>query len=183
MEYQETPISGVFVIQPRVFQDSRGYFVESFKQEEFEAHVGAVRFIQDNESSSTRGVLRGLHYQRGACSQAKLVRVISGEVFDVAVDLRRHSPTFGQHVGLVLSGDNKTQLFIPRGFAHGFLVMSERAVFTYKVDNPYAPASEACIRWSDPDLGIPWPIAADMTLTLSPKDEQGLPFREAELFK
>lgn len=182
MEYQETPISGVFVIQPRVFQDSRGYFIESFKQEEFEAHVGAVRFIQDNESASTRGVLRGLHYQRGDYSQAKLVRVISGEVFDVAVDLRRDSPTFGQHVGLVLSGDNKTQLFIPRGFAHGFLVMSERAVFTYKVDNPYNPASETCIRWSDPDLAISWPVTADMELILSPKDERGLPFREAELF-
>lgn len=181
MEIKETAIQGVFVIQPRVFSDPRGYFVETFKQAEFEAHVGRVNFIQDNESKSCRGVLRGLHYQRDAMSQAKLVRVISGTVFDVAVDLRRQSPTFGQHVAIELSGDNKTQLFIPRGFAHGFLVLSDEAVFTYKVDNVYAPASEACIQWSDADLAIQWPTAS-MELILSPKDMKGVPFREAETF-
>lgn len=182
MEYRETAVSGVFVIQPRVFADSRGYFVESFKQAEFEQHVGPVNFIQDNESKSTRGVLRGLHYQRGAFSQAKLVRVISGTVFDVAVDLRHSSPTFGKHVAIELSGENKTQLFIPRGFAHGFLVLSDEAVFTYKVDNVYAPQSEACIQWSDPELAVEWPIDDGEQLILSPKDLLGVPFREAELF-
>ena len=181
MDYKETAIPGVFVIQPRVFNDSRGYFVESFKQAEFEEHIGAVNFIQDNESKSCRGVLRGLHYQRGEFSQAKLVRVISGSVFDVAVDLRRDSPTFGQHFALVLSEENKTQLFIPRGFAHGFFVQSEEAVFTYKVDNVYAPQSEACILWSDADLAINWPIS-QTELLLSPKDLKGVPFSEAEVF-
>jgi len=181
MDYKETAIPGVFVIQPRVFNDSRGYFVESFKQAEFEEHIGAVNFIQDNESKSCRGVLRGLHYQRGEFSQAKLVRVISGSVFDVAVDLRRDSPTFGHHFALELSGENKTQLFIPRGFAHGFFVQSEEAVFTYKVDNVYAPQSEACILWSDADLAINWPIS-QTELLLSPKDLKGVPFSEAEVF-
>ena len=181
MDYKETAIPGVFVIQPRVFNDSRGYFVESFKQAEFEEHIGAVNFIQDNESKSCRGVLRGLHYQRGEFSQAKLVRVISGSVFDVAVDLRRDSPTFGQHFALELSEENKTQLFIPRGFAHGFFVQSEEAVFTYKVDNVYAPQSEACILWSDADLAINWPIS-QTELLLSPKDLKGVPFSEAEVF-
>jgi len=181
MDYKETAIPGVFVIQPRVFNDSRGYFVESFKQAEFEEHIGAVNFIQDNESKSCRGVLRGLHYQRGEFSQAKLVRVISGSVFDVAVDLRRDSPTFGQHFALELSGENKTQLFIPRGFAHGFFVQSEEAVFTYKVDNVYAPQSEACILWSDADLAINWPIS-QTELLLSPKDLKGVPFSEAKVF-
>ena len=181
MEYKETALPGVFVIQPRVFSDSRGYFVESFKQAEFEEHIGSVHFIQDNASKSCRGVLRGLHYQRGVYSQAKLVRVISGTVFDVAVDLRRQSPTFGQHFAIELSGDNKTQLFIPRGFAHGFLVLSNEAVFMYKVDNVYAPHSEACILWSDADLAIKWPVSSD-NLILSPKDLNGVPFSEAEVF-
>ena len=181
MEYKETAIPGVFVIYPRVFDDSRGYFVESFKEAEFEEQVGPVHFIQDNESKSCRGVLRGLHYQRGAFSQAKLVRVISGTVFDVAVDLRRQSPTFGQHFAIELSGENKTQLYIPRGFAHGFLVLSDEAVFTYKVDNIYAPQSEACILWSDTELAIDWPIP-QTELILSPKDLKGVPFRQAEVF-
>ena len=181
MEYKETALPGVFVIQPRVFSDSRGYFVESFKQAEFEEHVGSVNFIQDNESKSCRGVLRGLHYQRGDFSQAKLVRVISGTVYDVAVDLRRQSPTFGQHFAIELSGENKTQLFIPRGFAHGFLVLSDEAIFTYKVDNIYAPQSEACILWSDADVTIKWPVSSG-DLILSPKDLKGVPFSEAEVF-
>ncbi len=169
MEFKETSIKGVYVIEPRVFKDARGYFFEAWKQEEFNAHVGQVDFIQDNESMSSRGVLRGLHYQKGDCSQAKLVRVIKGQVLDVAVDLRRSSPTFGQHVMVELSGDNKRQLFIPRGFAHGFLVLSDEAIFTYKVDNVYAPKAEAGIRWDDPALGIDWPIDRSEVLT-SDKD-------------
>lgn len=183
MEYQETSVSGVWTIQPRVFNDARGYFMEAFKQEEFDEHIGYhVDFIQDNESKSSRGVLRGLHYQRAGYSQAKLVRVIKGRVLDVAVDLRKSSPTFGRHVMVELSEDNKTQLFIPRGFAHGFLVMSDEAIFTYKVDNIYAPQSEASILFSDADLGISWPIAPEEML-LSPKDMKGSRFKEAELFE
>ena len=135
MDYKETCIPGVFVIEPRVFNDARGYFFEAFKKDEFNEHVGEIDFIQDNESKSSYGVLRGLHYQKGEWSQAKLVRVIKGRVLDVAVDIRKSSPTFGQHVMVELSEDNKRQFFIPRGFAHGFLVLSQEAVFTYKVDN------------------------------------------------
>ena len=150
MEFKETNIKGVYVIEPRVFNDARGYFFEAWKKQAFEEHIGAVDFIQDNESKSGYGVLRGLHYQKGAFAQAKLVRVIKGCVLDVAVDIRRSSPTFGQHVMVELSEENKRQFFIPRGFAHGFLVLSDEAVFTYKVDNVYAPQAEAGIRWNDP---------------------------------
>ena len=136
MDYIKTEIDGVWIIQPKVFNDARGYFFEAWKKEEFEQHVGRVDFIQDNESKSSYGVLRGLHYQKGDFSQAKLVRVIKGRVVDVAVDIRRNSPTFGKHVMVELSDENKRQFFIPRGFAHGFLVLSDEAVFTYKVDNP-----------------------------------------------
>ncbi|RRC99103.1 dTDP-4-dehydrorhamnose 3,5-epimerase [Prevotella sp. OH937_COT-195] len=181
MNYLRTDIDGVFIIEPRVFEDSRGYFFESFKQEEFDKNIGRVNFIQDNESKSSRGVLRGLHYQKGDFSQAKLVRVIKGTVIDVAVDIRKSSPTFGKHVIVELSEDNKRQFFIPRGFAHGFLVMSDEAIFTYKVDNVYSPNSEASIRFDDPELGIDWPISAKDIL-LSPKDETGRKFSEAELF-
>lgn len=181
MEYIKTDVEGVFILRPRVFEDARGYFMETFRQSDFEEHVGRVLFVQDNESRSSRGVLRGLHYQRGAASQAKLVRVIRGCVMDVAVDLRRSSPTFGRHVMVELSGDNRQQLFIPRGMAHGFLVMSDEAVFTYKCDNEYAPQSEASIRFDDPVLGIRWPMPAE-ELVLSPKDLAGLPFGQAELF-
>ena len=134
MNYIQTEIDGVWLIEPKVFHDARGYFMEAFKEEEFRAHVGDVHFIQDNESKSSFGVLRGLHYQKGDCSQAKLVRVIKGKVLDVAVDLRKSSPTFGKYVSVELSEENKRQFFIPRGFAHGFLVLSDEAVFTYKVD-------------------------------------------------
>ena len=130
MEFKKTAIEGVYIIEPRVFNDARGYFFEAWKQEEFNAHIGQVNFIQDNESKSSRGVLRGLHYQKGELSQAKLVRVIKGRVLDVAVDIRKSSPTFGQHVMVELSEDNKRQFFIPRGFAHGFLVLSDEAIFT-----------------------------------------------------
>ena len=182
MEYIETPIKGVFVIEPRVFNDARGYFFEAFKQQEFDAHIGHVDFVQDNESMSSRGVLRGLHYQKGDCSQAKLVRVIKGRVLDVAVDIRRSSPTFGQHVMVELSDENKRQFFIPRGFAHGFLVLSDEAIFTYKVDNVYAPQAEAGICWSDPALGIEWPIDPKDVVT-SEKDLKAPLLKDAWLFE
>lgn len=181
MEYRETEVKDVWVIEPRVFHDGRGYFMEAFKQAEFEAHIGPVNFVQDNESKSTYGVLRGLHYQRGDASQAKLVRVIKGRVMDVAVDLRRTSPTFGRHVSVELSEENKRQLFIPRGFAHGFLVLSDEAVFTYKVDNVYAPEAECSIRYDDPTVGIVWPIDA-ARMNLSEKDNRGVRFEDAVLF-
>lgn len=181
MEYRETKIPGVFVIEPRVFNDARGYFFEAWKKEEFEHHVGKIDFVQDNESKSSYGVLRGLHYQKGEFSQAKLVRVIKGRVIDVAVDIRKSSPTFGKHVMVELSEENKRQLFIPRGFAHGFLVLSDEAIFTYKVDNVYAPTHEAGIRWNDEDLAIQWPIDPKDVIT-SEKDLKASRFTEAELF-
>lgn len=181
MEYRKTKIEGVYIIEPRVFKDSRGYFFESWKQAEFEEHVGPVNFVQDNESKSSYGVLRGLHYQKGDCSQAKLVRVIKGRVLDVAVDMRKDSPTFGEHVMVELSEDNKLQFFIPRGFAHGFLVLSEEAVFTYKVDNVYAPQSEASILYNDPQLNIQWPISPQDIVT-SEKDLKAQKFCDAEYF-
>ena len=181
MEYKETKIKGVFIIEPKVFQDARGYFMEAWKQAEFDEHVGRTVFIQDNESKSSYGVLRGLHYQKGDASQAKLVRVIKGKVLDVAVDIRKSSPTFGQHVMVELSEENKRQFFIPRGFAHGFLVLSQEAIFTYKVDNPYAPQCDAGIRWNDPDLGIEWPIDPAEVLT-SEKDLKQPLLKDAEVF-
>ena len=182
MEYRKTEIEGVFVIEPRVFGDERGYFFEAWKQQEFEENVGKVNFMQDNESKSVRGVLRGLHYQKGEFSQAKLVRVISGRVLDVAVDLRKSSPTFGKYVAVELSDENKRQFFIPRGFAHGFLVLSDEAVFTYKVDNPYAPQAESSILWNDPTLAIDWQVSVE-NLILSQKDREATPFAEAEYFE
>lgn len=181
MEYEETSIKGVWILTPKVFNDNRGYFFEAWKKSDFEAHVGKVDFIQDNESKSSYGVLRGLHYQKGEYSQAKLVRVIKGKVLDVAVDLRKSSPTFGKHVMVELSEDNKRQLFIPRGFVHGFLVLSPEAIFTYKVDNIYAPAHEASIRWNDPQIGINWPIDQKDVVT-SPKDLEGKKFKDADVF-
>lgn len=181
MEYKKTDIEGVYIIEPRVFNDSRGYFFEAFKKNEFESHVGQVEFIQDNESKSSYGVLRGLHYQKGEWSQAKLVRVIKGRVLDVAVDIRKSSPTFGQHVMVELSDENKRQFFIPRGFAHGFLVLSPEAVFTYKVDNVYAPQAEAGIRFNDPDLAIHWPIP-ESDMLLSEKDMKASLLKDAEVF-
>lgn len=182
MEYKETKIKGVFIIEPKVFQDARGYFMEVWKQAEFDEHVGRTVFIQDNESKSSFGVLRGLHYQKGDASQAKLVRVIKGKVLDVAVDIRKSSPTFGQHVMVELSEENKRQFFIPRGFAHGFLVLSDEAIFTYKVDNPYAPQCDAGIRWNDPELGIEWPIDPAQVLT-SEKDLKQPLLKDAEVFE
>ena len=182
MEYIKTEIAGVYIIEPRVFNDARGYFMEAWKEEEFNQNIGYVKFIQDNESKSSYGVLRGLHYQKGAFSQAKLVRVIKGRVLDVAVDIRKSSPTFGKHVMVELSEDNKRQFFIPRGFAHGFLVLSDEAIFTYKVDNPYAPTEEAGIRWNDPALAIEWPIDP-VAVQTSEKDLKQPLLKEAQLFE
>lgn len=181
MKYTETKIKGVWIIEPKVFEDARGYFFEAWKQVDFQKQIGQVEFIQDNESKSSFGVLRGLHYQKGEYSQAKLVRVIKGRVLDVAVDLRKSSPTFSQYVSVELSEDNKRQLFIPRGFAHGFLVLSDEAIFTYKVDNPYAPAQEAGIRWDDETINISWPIDKDKIVT-SEKDLKACSLTDAELF-
>lgn len=183
MEYTETAIKGVWILTPKVFNDARGYFFEAWKQSDFDEHIGRhVEFVQDNESKSSYGVLRGLHYQKGEYSQAKLVRVIKGKVLDVAVDIRKSSPTFGKHVMVELSEDNKRQFFIPRGFAHGFLVLSQEAIFTYKVDNVYAPQSEASIRWNDETIGIQWPIDPKDVLT-SEKDLKAKSFQDAEVFE
>ena len=181
MEFKELDIKGVWLIEPKRFGDARGYFCETFKLSEFESHIGKVEFVQDNESLSTRGVLRGLHFQRGEWSQAKLVRVSQGRVLDVAVDLRGGSPTYGQHVAVELSRDNGRQMFIPRGFAHGFVVLSDEAQFQYKVDNVSAPQSEAPLRFDDPALGIDWPIAKE-EMKLSEKDLRGMAFAEVEPF-
>ena len=181
MEFIKTDIEGVFIIEPKVFNDARGYFMEAWKQSEFNEKVGRVDFIQDNESKSSFGVLRGLHYQKGNTSQSKLVRVIKGRVLDVAVDIRKSSPTFGKHEMVELSEENKRQFFIPRGFAHGFLVLSEEAIFTYKVDQPYSPKTEAGIRWNDPALGIEWPI--DFSKVQTSEKDLNQPFlKDAEVF-
>ena len=182
MNYIQTEIDGVWIIEPRVFNDARGYFMEAFKEEEFRANIGDVHFVQDNESTSSFGVLRGLHYQKGEYSQAKLVRVIKGKVLDVAVDLRRSSPTFGKYVSVELSEENKRQFFIPRGFAHGFLVLSDEAIFTYKVDNGYAPQAEASIRFNDETVGIDWPVAESQFI-VSEKDGHAVSFKDAEYFE
>lgn len=181
MNFTETSIKGVWIIEPVRFGDSRGYFSETFKAEEFRKYVGEVNFIQDNESLSTRGVLRGLHFQKGEFSQAKLVRVSFGSVTDVAVDLRGGSPTFGKYVAVELSQENGRQLFIPRGFAHGFVVTSDAAQFQYKVDNVYAPQAEATLRFDDETVGVEWPISKDEML-LSPKDLKGLALSEITPF-
>jgi len=170
MNYLETSIPGVWILEPRVFNDSRGYFMETYQKDDFDKHVGETNFIQDNESKSSYGVLRGLHFQKGEFAQAKLVRVIKGSVLDVAVDIRKDSPTFGQYVAVELTEENKRQLFIPRGFAHGFLVLSKEVVFCYKVDNIYAPQSEGSILYNDPEVGIEWPISPE-DVVMSEKDK------------
>ena len=172
MEYISTEISGVWILEPKVFADSRGYFMETYKKEEFDKIVGATEFIQDNESQSSYGVLRGLHFQTGDTAQAKLVRVVQGTVLDVAVDIRPGSPTFGKYVAVELSSKNKKQLFIPRGLAHGFLVLSETATFSYKVDNYYSPSTEQTLHCFDPEIGIQWPVEKNK-LILSEKDSLG----------
>ena len=181
MTYIETEIPGVWIIEPKVFKDARGYFMEAWKKAEFEEPIGKVEFVQDNESCSSKGVLRGLHYQLAPYSQSKLVRVIKGCVLDVAVDLRKGSPTFGKYVAVELSDENKRQFFIPQGFAHGFHVMSEEAVFTYKVDNPYAPTHERGLRFDDPTVGVDWKITEPAILNLSDKDRNAALLQDAEI--
>ena len=170
MNVLKTAIEGVFILEPRLFKDARGYFFESFNQREFDEKVGRIVFVQDNESKSSYGVVRGLHIQKPPYTQSKLVRVVKGAVLDVAVDVRKGSPTFGQHVSVELTEDNHRQFFIPKGFLHGFSVLSEEVVFQYKCDDFYAPASEGAVAWDDPDLGIDWRIPADKVI-LSEKDK------------
>ena len=177
---KETSIPGVIIIEPRVFGDQRGYFVETWSQRDLDAALGRpVHFVQDNESKSHYGVVRGLHFQKGLFSQSKLVRVVSGRVLDIAVDIRRGSPWFGQYVACELSEENHRQLFIPRGFAHGFSVLSPEAVFQYKCDRFYCPSSEAAIAWNDPALRIDWGIP-EADILLSDKDRQHPLLSESE---
>ena len=174
MKFIETKILDVIIIEPSVFGDERGYFLESFNLKKFEESICPIKFIQDNESKSSKGVLRGLHFQKPPYEQAKLVRCIEGEVLDVAVDIRKNSKTYGKHVAVLLTGENKRQLFVPRGFAHGFLVLSTSATFAYKVDNTYAPEFDAGIRWNDKELNIQWGLKGSEVL-VSAKDAE-LPF-------
>ena len=170
MKFIKTAIPDVYIIEPSVFGDERGYFLESFNLEKFKENIYPINFVQDNESKSSKGVLRGLHFQKPPFEQAKLVRCIEGTVIDVAVDIRRGSPTYGKHVAIELSGENKRQLFVPRGFAHGFSVLSDSAVFAYKVDNRYAPESDSGIRYDDKELNIDWGLNKE-EVQLSVKDE------------
>jgi dTDP-4-dehydrorhamnose 3,5-epimerase len=179
MNVERTAIDGVLILQPKVFGDARGFFMESFNQQRFDEAVGhPTAFVQDNHSRSTKGVLRGLHFQRDPHAQGKLVRVTSGSVFDVAVDIRRDSPTFGRWVGVELNGESHRQLWLPPGMAHGFVVTSDSADFLYKTTDYYSPAAEGCIRWDDPDLAIAWPELGAPP-NVSAKDAQGKFFRDA----
>jgi len=174
-----TAIEGIIIIEPKVFNDDRGYFFESFSQKIFEEKVCKTAFVQDNESKSSYGVLRGLHFQKPPYAQSKLVRVIKGKVLDVAVDIRKGSPTFGKYVGIELSAENKKQFFVPRGFAHGFVVLSQEVIFQYKCDNYYAPQYEGALAWNDPDLNIDWQISTE-NLILSEKDKLHTSLKKAE---
>ncbi|MGE6106083.1 dTDP-4-dehydrorhamnose 3,5-epimerase [Aeromonas veronii] len=181
MNVIKTAIPDVLIFEPKVFGDERGFFFESFNHKLFEEAVGyQVNFVQDNHSKSSKGVLRGLHYQLPPHAQGKLVRCVAGEVFDVAVDIRKCSPTFGQWVGVHLSGENKRQLWIPEGFAHGFVTLSDTAEFLYKTTNYYAPQSEGSICWDDPQVGIEWPIESEVSL--SKKDQEAVSLRLANVF-
>lgn len=182
MEFVETEIKGVWMITPVRYGDERGYFSEVWREDEFVRHIGPVHFVQDNESVSRRGVLRGLHFQAGEYSQAKLVRVSRGTVLDVVVDLRQDSPTYGRHVSVELTVSSGRQLFVPRGFAHGFVVLSDDAQFQYKVDNVYAPQSECTLRFDDPALGIDWVLPRE-ELILSAKDCHGIELKNVKPFK
>jgi dTDP-4-dehydrorhamnose 3,5-epimerase len=181
MQFIEQFIKGVFIIEPKVNYDQRGYFMESFKEADFEKNIGKIHFLQDNESKSSYGVLRGLHAQSGDAAQAKLVRVIKGSVLDVVVDMRKGSSTFGKYVAVELSEENKRQLFIPRGFYHGFLVTSNETIFSYKVDNFYNPSSEVSLNFADPTIGIKWPVSEE-ELILSDKDKAAPLLSEAVIF-
>ena len=179
MKIIHTEIPEVVIIEPRVFGDHRGYFFESFSERDFAAQVREIKFVQDNESRSSYGVLRGLHFQHPPHAQSKLVRVVKGRVLDVAVDIRKGSPTYGKYVSAELSGENHLQMFIPRGFAHGFVVLSDEVVFQYKCDDFYAPESEGTIAWNDPEIGIDWKIPAD-NIVVSAKDSAALTLKEVE---
>ena len=182
MQFTRTKIEDVVVIEPKVFGDERGYFVETFRQDKLEGFLGfSLNFCQDNESKSSKGVIRGLHYQLSPAAQTKLVRVIQGRVLDVAVDIREGSPTFGQHVAVELSAKNKKQLFVPRGFAHGFVVLEDDTVFAYKVDNYYSPENDRGVAFDDPAIGIDWILDRD-TLNLSEKDTKQPKLQAADLF-
>lgn len=178
MKIIETAIEGVVIIEPRLFKDERGYFFESFSQREFEEKIRKISFVRDNESKSSYGVLRGLHFQKPPYAQSKLVRVIKGAVLDVAVDIRKGSPTFGKHVAVELTEENHLQLFIPRGFAHGFSVLSQEVIFQYKCDNFYAPQSEGALAWDDSDLNINWRIPTNQII-LSEKDKHHEKLKDA----
>ncbi len=177
--FEKTDIDGVIIVTPKVYGDNRGYFMETYVEKDYIEGGIDAKFVQDNQSCSTYGVLRGLHFQTEH-TQAKLVRVVKGEVYDVAVDLRKGSPTFGKYVGVLLSAENKKQFFIPKHFAHGFLVLSEQAEFVYKVDDYYAPGSEMGLMWNDPDIGIEWPIPEGMEINLSEKDQKHPAFSDIE---
>ncbi len=181
MQVIPTNIPDVLIFEPKVFGDHRGYFFESFRQDVFEQAVGKIHFIQDNQSRSSYGVLRGLHFQRPPYTQSKLVRCLEGEVLDVAVDLRIGSPTYGQHAAVRLSAENHRQLWVPKGFAHGFVVLSETAIFAYKCDNYYAPEYDAGVLWNDPQLGIDWQIPTE-AVQLSGKDEKQPAFSSCDCF-
>ena len=179
MKVIKTAIEDVVIIEPEMFGDARGYFFESYSQKKFDEQVRPVKFVQDNESKSKYGVLRGLHFQKGKDAQSKLVRVVKGRVLDVAVDIRKGSPTFGKYVAVELTEDNHRQLFVPRGFAHGFSVLSEEAIFQYKCDNLYAPQAEGAIAWNDPDVGIDWQLPAEDVLP-SAKDANHPMLKDSE---
>jgi dTDP-4-dehydrorhamnose 3,5-epimerase len=179
MKFTKTSIQGIVIIEPRVFGDERGYFLESYNEKEFEQAICKVSFVQDNESKSSKGVLRGLHFQKPPFNQSKLVRCIAGRVLDVAVDIRKGSPTYGKHVAIELSGENKKQVFVPKGFAHGFSVLSKTAVITYKVDNRYAPESDSGIRYDDTELGIDWGLPQE-EIQLSEKDKELPSFKDLD---
>ncbi len=179
MEVIKTEIDGVVIIEPKIFEDSRGYFFESYSKRDFDKQVRTIQFVQDNESKSSYGVLRGLHFQKWPFVQSKLVRVLKGRVLDVAVDIRKGSPTYGKNVSCELTGENHRMFFIPRGFAHGFCVLSEEAVFQYKCDEFYHPESEGAIAWNDPDLAIDWQLPADKII-LSERDKKHPFLRDIE---
>ena len=181
MKYIETAIPDVKILEPKVFGDERGFFMETFRVDEFNQQCSERVFVQDNHSKSAQGILRGLHYQLTQ-TQGKLVRVVSGEVYDVAVDMRKSSATFGQHIGVVLSAENKRMLWVPEGFAHGFYVMSDSAEFVYKCTDYYAPEHEASLLWNDPAINIEWPLVKNSSPSLSAKDQQGLLFKDAPYF-
>jgi len=181
MKYIDTEIEDVKILEPTIFGDERGFFMETFRSDSFNSNCVERKFVQENHSKSSHGILRGLHYQTKNC-QGKLVRVVAGEVYDVAVDMRRSSSTFGKHVGVILSADNKRQLWVPEGFAHGFYVISDSAEFVYKCTDYYSPEHEVSLIWNDPNIGINWPLVNSVQPVLSEKDRNALKFEDAPFF-